>query len=356
MNQYFRLNPAKLVNETIEGLSPRLKEVVILRFGLNGGKHHTLEATGQKFGITRERVRQIQNDAFDYLSRGAVVQKIKPLFEALGTHLDVHGGVRKESTILENDLVSGGSTDLNKPEHKAAVYFALNLGQAFNRHLETDKWHTFWTNQKNTSQLVNKLTVSLVDYFESKKAVLDEAGVNDFVGKFLAKQGGFKNPTSERIVNAYFGLIKPITKNIYREYGLRKWSQINPAGVRDKAYLVFRKSEKPMHFKEVAQAINQAGFSNKSAHPQTVHNELIKDPRFVLIGRGMYALKEWGYMPGTVKDVLVHTLKKIGKPLTKTELLDQISKQRVVKSNTVALNLQNKNYFKKTSEGRYTLV
>ncbi len=73
-------------------------------------------------------------------------------------------------------------------------------------------------------------------------------------------------------------------------------------GMRDYAFLVIRKHGSPIHFREVARQINLV--FKKKAHTATTHNELIKDPRFVLVGRGLYALKEWGYMSGVVKDVI----------------------------------------------------
>ena len=50
----------KLLEES-ERLSPREKDVISFRFGLDGNGVHTLEETGNTFGITRERVRQIEN-------------------------------------------------------------------------------------------------------------------------------------------------------------------------------------------------------------------------------------------------------------------------------------------------------
>lgn len=354
MSPNFRINPARLAADIVDTLSPRLKEVVSLRFGLKDGHRHTLEAIGQKYGITRERVRQIQNDAFQQLTRAQLMQKIKPLHETLNSHLDMHGGVRKEGSLLDADLAAQG-TDLHKPEQKAAVYFAMNLHPEFERNLEDDAWHTFWTNTKSGSPIVKRFTTALIDYFESKESPVGEKEMKELVERMLSK-AGYKGPMNARVVNAYCGLVKPVNRNIYGEYGLRKWAEINPVGVRDKAHLVFKKLQKPMHFTEVANAINQAGFSKRSAHPQTVHNELIKDDRFVLIGRGIYALKEWGYTSGTVKDVLVSILKKSGRPLSKDEIIENISKQRIVKPNTIVLNLQNKSLFKKTSDGRFSLA
>jgi len=141
---------------------------------------------------------------------------------------------------------------------------------------------------------------------------------------------------------------KKIQKNSEGFFGLKEWPEINPKGVKDKAFLVFKKEQKPLHFAQVAQLID-------SALPQTVHNELIKDPRFILVGRGIYALREWGYEPGMVKDVILNILKQAKNPLSKEEILQKTLKQRLVKQNTVFLNLSNRKYFLRTGDGRYKI-
>ena len=125
--------------------------------------------------------------------------------------------------------------------------------------------------------------------------------------------------------------------------------------MKDKAHLVLKKEKSPKHFAEIAKLINVAGFQGKKANIQTVHNELIKDARFVLIGRGIYALSEWGYKPGTVKEVLVDILKKSSKPLSKSAILSRVMDARLVKENTVLLNLNNSKTFIKNKDGTYSL-
>mgnify|MGYP001766916859 CR=1 FL=1 len=149
---------------------------------------------------------------------------------------------------------------------------------------------------------------------------------------------------------AFFSALE-ISKDIIRNQegvGLKDWPEINPQSIKDKAYLVLRKQQKPLHFREVASLI-------ESALAQTVHNELIKDQRFVLVGRGTYALKEWGYFPGPVKDVIFKLMKDEQRPMTKENLLQKVLKQRFVKENTILLNLKDKRHFLKTSDGCYTI-
>jgi thioredoxin reductase len=108
-----------------------------------------------------------------------------------------------------------------------------------------------------------------------------------------------------------------------------------------------------MHFREVADAISKV--FNKKIHYATCHNELIKDSRFVLVGRGMYALTEWGYKAGIAREVITDILKKEG-PLAKEEIIKRVNKERYFKKNTILVNLLNSKYFKKNKTGLFDLV
>ena len=138
-------------------------------------------------------------------------------------------------------------------------------------------------------------------------------------------------------------------------FGLVEWPEIKPRGVKDKAFLVFKKHGKPLHFTEVAKLIDKFDYNvpNKKTYPQTVHNELIKDTRFVLVGRGTYALSEWGYVPGTIKDIITKVLKEKNEPLHKDEVVKQVLAQRLVAKNTVLMNLNNKKHFDKDANDKY---
>ena len=107
-----------------------------------------------------------------------------------------------------------------------------------------------------------------------------------------------------------------------------------------------------MHFGEVAKKISS--YFDKSANSATVHNELIKDGRFVLVGRGLYALSDWGYKYGTVRDIIKYIIKSEG-PSSKEDIVKKVLKERYVKENTILVNLQNRDYFKRSKEGKYLI-
>jgi len=217
--------------------------------------------------------------------------------------------------------------ELGDGESQNQIYFLLTLGEGFERFGETEDFYSLWTTDKASWTTAQKA----IDAFYEK-----------------LKNTGKPLEVKEALLPSYLEISKKIQKNAKGLYGLKDWPEINPRKIKDKAYLVLKESQKPLHFTQVAGLID-------SSLPQTVHNELIKDPRFVLVGRGIYALKEWGYQEGQVRDVILNVLKTAGRPLKKEEILEKTLEQRLVKENTIFLNLSNKKYFLRNSEGRYTI-
>ena len=155
------------------------------------------------------------------------------------------------------------------------------------------------------------------------------------------------------MVKRWLSMSKKVAKNPLGEWGKATSPNIRTRGVKDYAYLVMRKHGTPLHFKEVADSIGKT--FHKKIHYATCHNELIKDDRFVLVGRGMYALAEWGYKRGTAREVIVDILKSEGS-LEKDTIIQKVNKERYFKKNTILVNLANTKYFKKNKNGLYSAV
>ncbi|MDZ4221641.1 MAG: hypothetical protein U1C18_02090, partial [Patescibacteria group bacterium] len=164
------------------------------------------------------------------------------------------------------------------------------------------------------------------------------------------------HPQEAHPIHAHLRTTTRIKPNPFGEWGLTHWNTVTPKRMGDKIYLVMKKHGKPLHFRDIAEHINNAGFDAKKAYPPTVHNELILDERYVLVGRGIYGLKEWGFVPGVVSDVIFNILNNVGSGLTRDEIVDAVLKQRMVKKGTVYLALSNDKRFAKNGDGRYLSV
>ena len=160
---------------------------------------------------------------------------------------------------------------------------------------------------------------------------------------------------NHNVIEAVLKINPSLKKNYLNQWGFAHWPSVTPKRMADKAYLVMTQLNKPLHFKDVAGEINNANFDHKKANAATVHNELILDKRFVLVGRGLYALRSWGFEQGTVSDIIAKILKENG-ALLKDQLMDKVMDQRMVQKSTIMLALMNKDRFGKDKEGKYQLV
>lgn len=356
---YAMENPYNLASELLEEISnKRTRDVMARRFGLVDGQPQTLQAIGEQYNITRERVRQIERNGFDHLAQSAIKSKIKPVEDEILSYLKENGELRREQSLID-DLVcfcipSDQLAQMRKKNDtqlalcRAALNLILTLGQPFERYTETDDFYPFWTINKNSFKLAKKTVDSAISYFDKNKQVAKDEELYRIIKR------KFPN-LSDKAIFSYIDASKLIEQNPFGQFGLVNWPEISPRGVRDKAYLILKKEGRPFHFSEVTNLINQQLPYNRPAYVQTVHNELIKDPRFVLVGRGIYALSDWGFEPGTVIEVIRGILKEKG-PMKKEEIIKNVLAKRLIKENTILINLQNKKHFKKLEDGRFGLI
>lgn len=335
--------PKQVVKRLLAPLSPRALDVMTKRYGLGENvERMTLEGIGKTYGITRERVRQIENFALSAIKKSDAYKKEEEVFEELNKLVVSMGGV-----VCEEDFLMHISKDESTQNH---LFFLLVLGDQFKREKEDEHFRHRWIVDDKVSMKVHDAIRDLYKTLSHEDLVPESEIVASFLNHLKDVSEEYKN---EEITKRWLALSKTIAKNPLGEWGVAESHNVNARGMRDYAYLIIRKHGSPMHFTEVAKSITQ--IFGKKAHVATCHNELIKDERFVLVGRGLYALSSWGYEKGVVKDVIAKVLKKEG-ALTKKEIIDRVLKERYVKENTVFVNLQDSKMFKRTKEGKYALA
>jgi len=335
--------PKQVTKRMLSHLPERAYEVITNRFGLTtDAQRKTLEAIGQKYGITRERVRQIENAALALIRKSQAFKDEKAVFEELKKLMHTLGAI-----VSEQELLNHLSKDKLTQNH---IHLYLTLGEDFTKHKEDDDFKTRWSVDDDVSEEVHKSLKNLFANLSDDELVPEAELVARFLDEVKELSEQYKN---EEIAKRWLAMSKTISRNPLGEWGKSTSSSIKTRGVKDYAFLMMRKHGSPMHFREVAKAV--AATFDKKCHTATCHNELIKDPRFVLVGRGIYALSEWGYKSGVVRDVIKELLKKNG-PMSKEDIVDQVMKERYLKKNTILVNLQNSKYFKKNKSGLYSAV
>lgn len=332
-------------DDIISIFSPRSKEIIRFRFGVNEkAQPKTLQEIGKKYHITRERVRQIIREICRKINQ-TQAEKLKIAQNKILFTLEKNNGIMRKNVFMEKIGAYG--------REKGMVEFFLKCSNQI----------VFWENTEM------KESVSLVDFkleewkevnriaklvLEKENQLLNRKLFFEKISEKLKEDKIVVENLNEDKVFNFLDISTDIQKNVFGEWGLKNWKEINPRGVREMAYLVAKKEKKPLHFKEIATLIDQYGLNKKKkTHFQTVHNELIRDRRFVLAGRGIYALEEWGYKRGSVKDVLEEIIKESKTPLSKEEIITRALKVKRVKKSTIIINLNN--FFKKIDGEKYIL-
>jgi len=335
--------PKQVTKQLLATLPERAQAVLVARYGLGKNPEKlTLEAIGEQYGITRERVRQIENAALASIKKSDSFLEAQPVFNELADIVDTLGGI-----ILEDELLETAAKDAGTQNH---VHFLLVLGNIFQMRKEDTEFRRRWYIDEEHAGAVQQALKTLYNNLSDEDLVPESELIDAFLDEVKELNQRYRN---EEVARRWLSLSKELGRNPLGEWGVAHSSNVHAKGMRDYAYLAIKRHGSPMHFNEVAKAISD--LFNKKAHVATCHNELIKDGRFVLVGRGLYALSEWGYTKGVVKEVIVDVLKQHG-PLSREEIIDKVRKERYVKDNTILVNLQDARSFKRDQGGRYSII
>ncbi|MEK7673320.1 MAG: sigma factor-like helix-turn-helix DNA-binding protein [Patescibacteria group bacterium] len=335
-----------IVDNLLLLLSDKEKVVIKKRFDLFGGGKATLEDIGREFSVTRERVRQIEKNALVKMKRNVFNTALKNLHGYLADVVREHGGLVKIGNLLQEIygvLPSGFKIDANRLNLSLELHENLVcVGNTINFHpYVRERAVTDFSLKYAANQLVNQLN-KYGDAKELTQVHKDLKNVFEEVHFDLTK------------VKSLVGIDKRLALLDGDLVALLEWRHINPRTLRDKILYVLRNEDKPLHFGEISGKIGNANFDQRNVNIQAVHNELIRHDSFVLIGRGIYALSEWGFERGTVSEVIEKILAE-NKELDQDEIMDLVLKQRQVKKITVILALKNDEKFVRVGRKRYCL-
>jgi hypothetical protein len=330
-----------MVNDVLATIDrEREREIISRRFGLFDRKE-TLEQIGEMLGITRERVRQLEKSVIGRLASSAEQGSLPHVSEFETTILEMlkSSGDVARVTQLTNQL-----TEAPSREEHARVAFLCQLAPKLTVITDDDNFYA---------------SVAVKDVYDEKTLKSRVSKLVDAIKQLGEPQSIEKVAKAASIVSTEEAEALASTSKqlatLNGRWGLIKWPMVNPKNIRDKIYVILKENGKHMHFNEIAESIKDSEFKRKYVTTQAIHNELIKDKRFVLVGRGIYALKEWGYEKGTVADIISEVLREANEPLHRDEIVKRVLKSRFVKETTILLNLQGKPQFKRVAKATYAL-
>lgn len=333
--------------EILQALSEKEKNVIERRIGLHWEKE-TLQNIWDSFSpnITRERVRQIEDSWIKKIGRVVKATTLVKIQEFAKEILEEHGWLlikeklinaiikwfelekNMNASILETIVQSDYDIVKSKPKLGTKTYFYLPRIS------------------KKTIDAIYKEALAIL---KKRKDVMEKASLYEMI-KINLKNNNLKNIFIDAVLDVYEDIVSGEETLI----GLEKWKILNPKTLKDKAIYILRKEKIPMHFVSIANKITET--MGEKVKVNTVHNELIRNNEFVLVGRWIYALKDWGiYKPGTVLDVIMDIMKKAWEPMSTEDIIAKVLKVRKVKNTTIYMNLQNKKIIQRVWRNYYQL-
>jgi hypothetical protein len=331
----------KVVKDILASIDrEREREIIARRFGLYDRKE-TLEQIGELLGITRERVRQLEKAIMTRLIASAEedMPDVSKLEKAIIRNLYDLGHVARINDLTPYIAATNTERD------RAHLAFIATLAPRLVVVEDNDQYyHSVGAKENHDATEIKKYVDEIVAAIKKNNEPLTIEALHDKLN--------YDHPDH---VRALASISKDLA-NLQGSWGLTKWPTVNPKNIRDKIYVILRDNGQPMHFNDIADAIKQSDFKRKNVTTQAIHNELIKDSRFVLVGRGIYALSAWGFKKGTVADIISDILKREGGPLHRDEIVKRVLKHRQVKQTTILLNLQGKQRFKRVAKATYGLI
>jgi len=344
---------SNLTKTILKNISGRSKDIIEKRFGLFSDKEYTLHSIGTTLKITRERVRQIEKEGLKTLKKSKIPKELNQFITDVKKILKNNGGFCEQVSLF---------TTLKKKYDEKNVeklfVFLTALDESIIQVEKNNYCKSYWAIDKQSVDAVEAILKNINSLLsKANKPLSLKQIIENLADKKL----------TDKMIESILLIDNKISKNPINEYGLVRWPVIQPYSARDKAYYLMKYYiKKPVHFQELSNLLKKQNFpkivqnsyiipKKHSVSLQTIHNELIKDDRFILIGHGVYALQEWGYEKGVVKDVIVNILQASNKGLSETEITQCVRKQRLVKDNTIRLSLRDKDLFQKNDEGKYVI-
>ena len=338
-------NIVKSFGDILDSLSLKEKNVIERRVWLFTEKE-TLQNIGNSFkpAITRERVRQIEESWIKKIWRIIKSTILKDVQDVANKYLELNWWIisrDKIITIIVKEL--NLESDVNAWILEAIIQSDYDIKKSKQK---------LWCKIYFSMPYVEKKVIDQV-YKEAQKILKKKKDVMKKIALYelISENVKTKDKLSLSFINSILDLYDDLVFWEDELIGLTKWKILNPKTLKDKAIYIMKREKVPMHFVDLSNKITD--LLGKTVKVNTIHNELIRNNEFVLIGRWIYALKEWWFIPWTVLDVIINILDKKWEPMSTEEITKEVLKTRNVKPTTIYMNLQNKNLIERVWRNYY---
>ncbi|MCF8302623.1 MAG: hypothetical protein K9I94_05040 [Bacteroidales bacterium] len=309
---------------------------------LRGKSKLTLQAIGDKYNITRERVRQISQK---------VPLKLEKILSLYNTDLDFIKDYFNYQLKVKRDfiLIDGETADhINEKEELALTqkFYALAFGV-----LHRDKYHLFQNRLKDYENyyLVKKELAKRFDFralYDTIEEKLDSRIEADYKLPIDTLIEDFIHPDASE---KYYNKVKSVTKRIVTEgFGIKLDRENNLLIKRNtikklSEYIleILRDYKRPMHLEEICEELKKRA-TKIPPNIESLRSSILSIEEIMAIGKtSTYSLKEWGEVKtGTIKNMVREYLEQTDEPKHIAEVSRYVRKYRKTNDKNIMSNLK----------------
>jgi hypothetical protein len=347
-----KMSNTEYINFVFGAVKPRARDIIEFRYGLKTGNKTTLQEAADHFGITRERIRQIEYQGISSLKSQLTTTGPSPLFEKMKECIDNHGGLISKPRLMDElgtSFLNTGFTIEGIIELVTKI-FDGDISQGQNdlkiKYLSSlDGWTT------------NSYDLALIELAENRILEILSASPSpiQFTELYLTLVCTDGLLTLDENLAHSVVLCMSDTQHIHRQLD-GSWCIYRKEHRNDRILSVLRQIGQPAHFTEIAERYNQMYLDRpRSAH--NVHAVLGHGEEFVRIGRGKYGLAEWGmHDDGNVANAVRRVLAARQGPMLLADIVDEVLKTWDVQKSAVIAAIDNDARFSKTEDGNIWLT
>lgn len=362
---------------TMKGLPPLIKEiltrsgderrwlVVQRRFGFEGASELTLEELGAAFGLTRQRVQQMEEGALeelkealvdrqytakDYRVREDIISTVQTVYQFIST-----GTI---SAIRESELLTlvGGTFGIAPEEMKPSLFLICSLVGARRIAFHGTELDPVWGKLGRPERALLEKAIRRLDELLTRETPLPLSEFDILVR--LNKGTGKAEKLSPSQLH---DLIELCSSTERREDGL-VWGRFECLkGRGNQVERLMAVSGGPMSLTEIVREVNArlVPLGERAVQPNNLSGQMTLDERFVPVGRsGQWGLRLWPHLEtGSILQLMEQCLIARNEPATEGEIYAYVKQRRPVSDKSIAIYLAgNKDKFVKVDAFRWSLA
>ncbi len=334
------------------GINERNVEILAYRFGLLGNEVHTLQETGDKFGLTRERVRQVcVNNIRTRVRRSTQQNRLLRHIRALCKQYIEDASVttiEKLVTYVADAIATQDADQL------------VGLLRFINDEVLDDDQQRFGLTVEKTLICDTKLGADYVlsvylairNYLNTNMAPMSLTKLFEFTNRQFAD-----NPPDQKIVCGILELHPDFGQMDNGDWGLHRWRK----KLFDDMVIVLRELGRPAHFTELTSLVNQRLATDEQVTPHTVHAQLGRYTNlFIRTDSGTFALRQQfpdaPVQPPKYVDLIEEVLDEAGVPLDVNTVHERVNPLREAKFSSIMIYLGTHEKFTSYGGGLYGLA